>query len=132
LDTLAGTDLNVPLCNGMSFLDLAEHCGKTVSGEWLIAHGVECSVLSAWDFGWRDRAAALLSNSPEAINQLYGGYRYTLLHVAVERNDNALAKLALSADPDLRIRNKIHQGTALEWAQHLQLNEIEKLIDRYI
>jgi hypothetical protein len=132
LDTLVATNLNAPLCNGMGSLQLAAHFNQTASAEWLIAHGAVCSVLDAWKMGWRDRSAALLANAPEAINQLYGSYRYTLLHVAVERNDSALAKLALSANPDLQIRDMIHEGTALEWAQHLQRKEIEELIKAYI
>ena len=132
LDTLVDTDLNAPLCNGMRSLQLASHFKQTASAEWLIAHGAVCSVLDAWEMGWRNRSAALLANAPEAINQLYGSYRYTLLHVAVERNDSALAQLALSANPDLQIRDMIHEGTALEWSQHLQRKEIEELINAYM
>lgn len=132
LDTLVAADLNAPLSNGMSLLDLAAHCGQMSSVQWLIAHGVICSVLVAWHFGWKGRAADLLAADPKAVNQLYGTYQYTLLHVAVERNDSALAQLALSAGPDLELRDTIHQSTALQRAWHLQRKEIEELIEGYM
>ncbi|KAA6438558.1 GNAT family N-acetyltransferase [Dyadobacter flavalbus] len=128
LDSLPATDLNVPLCNGMRPLELAAHFRQTICAEWLIAHGALCSVLDAWDMGWRDRSAALLADDPEAVNQLYGVYQYTLLHVAAERNDSVLAQLVLSFDPNLQLRDMVYQGTALEWARHLQRKEIEALI----
>lgn len=131
LDKLPPADLNVPLCNGMRLLELAAHCRQEASAEWLIAHGALCSVLDAWDMGWENRCIAMLSEAPAAVNQLYGVHRYTLLHVAVERNDIALARLALSANPDLRLRDKIHGGTAFNWAQHLQRREIQELIQAH-
>jgi GNAT superfamily N-acetyltransferase len=132
LNSFAGADLNTALCNGMRLLELAAHCKQAAAAEWLIAHGATCGALDAWDLGWKDRASAILAKEPEEVNRLYGDYQYTLLHAAAERNDIALAQLALSAGPDLRITDAVHQGNAFGWAHHLHRKEIEGMIKAYI
>jgi ankyrin repeat protein len=52
----------------------------------------------------------------------------TLLHIAAERNDEELARLALSANPDLRLKDKNWNATALDWANHLGHANIARLI----
>jgi GNAT superfamily N-acetyltransferase len=130
--TNSNIDLNTALCNGMRLLELAAHCKQTAAAEWLIAHGATCRALDAWDLGWKDRAQAILAKEPEEVNRLYGDYQYTLLHVAAERNDIALARLALSARPDLQITDAVHKGNPLGWAHHLHRKEIEDMIKAYI
>jgi GNAT superfamily N-acetyltransferase len=121
-------DLHRPMTNGMTLVQLAVHCQQPASGEWLLARGCSFQVLDAWDLGWKDRAALQLRKFPEQANQLYGEWEKTLLHVAAERNDIELASLALSAHPNLKIKDKAYQSTARDWARHFGHEEILRLI----
>jgi GNAT superfamily N-acetyltransferase len=116
------------LTNGMTFMQLAVHCKQPAAAEWLASHGIPYSVIDAWDLGWKERAAALLQKDPAQVNQQYGESANTLLHLAVVRNDIALTKLALSANPDLDARDYIYNSTPADWARHLNHPEILKLI----
>ncbi|MFT3827482.1 MAG: GNAT family N-acetyltransferase [Chitinophagaceae bacterium] len=135
LETFRGfltTDtINDPICNRMTLVQLAVHCKQPVACEWLIQHGAAFSVLDAWDIGWPERAAALLAARPELVNEKYGEWECTLLHTAAERDDIALAELALSAGPDLSITDKIYHNTALGWAQHLERAAIVAMIEKH-
>jgi ribosomal protein S18 acetylase RimI-like enzyme len=121
-------DLNTPITNGMTLMQLAVHCRQPASAEWLIAHGAICSALDAWDLGWKDRAAALLIANPQEVNRLYDQEQLTILHTAAQRNDIELARLALAAKPDLRIKDTMHGGTPLDWAEYFRRPEITALI----
>ncbi|HEY0611308.1 MAG TPA: GNAT family N-acetyltransferase, partial [Chitinophaga sp.] len=121
-------DLNTPLANGMTLMELAVHCHQPRAAEWLSERGASCTVLDAWNLGWRDRAKALLAAQPEEVNRRYSYLQNTILHIAAERNDIALATLALSAKPNLDIRDKLYHGTALGWAEHFGRTEIIRLI----
>ena len=123
--------LNRPMTNGMSWMQLAVHGRQPAAGEWLLEAGAVCSPLDAWDLGWNERAWQLLRDHPDAVNQLYGEWDKTLLHVAAERNDEELTRLALSAAPDLRLKDKAYQSTSLEWARHFGHNGIAELIEGY-
>jgi predicted N-acetyltransferase YhbS len=126
-------DLNAPLNNGMTLMQLAIHTKQAAAAEWLIEQGVTCTVLDAWDLGKRDLAAAMLKAQPALVNnQRYGEWQATLLHLAAERNDVPLAQLALSAHPDLEIKDKIYDSTPLGWAQHLQRTQIAELIRKSV
>lgn len=124
-------DLNTPLANRMTFMELAVHCHQPLAAQWLSQHGATCTALDAWTLGWKDRAAALISTQPAEVNRRYSYLQHTILHIAAERNDIALAKLALSANPNLNIRDKIYHGTPLEWAHHFRRTEIIQLINEY-
>lgn len=124
-------DLNTPIANGMTLMQLSVHCRQTHSAEWLLQHGANYTVLDAWDFGWKDLAISLLKTDHEQVNKRYGDHQATLLHIAAERDDITLAQLVLSAKPDLEIKDKIYDGTALDWAQHLRRNTIVELIKNY-
>lgn len=132
LSAFTGADLNTPFCNGMLPMELAVHFRQPASAEWLMAHGATCRALDAWNLGWKDRAAALLAADPAEVNRLYGNFQYTLLHAAAEKNDIALAQLALSAGPDLQIKDAIHESDALGWADYLERKEIEAMIKAHI
>lgn len=123
--------INEPLCNRMTLMQLAVHCKQPASGEWLVQHGAVYSVLDAWDMGWQQRAAMLLYQQPTLVNERYDHFQYTLLHIAADRNDIELARLALTAHPDLTITDNIYKGTAQGWAEHLQRREIAELISSY-
>ncbi|HLI94172.1 MAG TPA: GNAT family N-acetyltransferase [Puia sp.] len=116
------------LTNGMSLLQLAVHCRQPQAAEWLIARGAEYSALDAWDLGWKDRAGELLRSDREQIHRLYGKEGKNLLHIAVERNDEALAELALAAAPDLKWRDNTWNSTPLEWANHFGYSNIARMI----
>ncbi|HEY1167139.1 MAG TPA: hypothetical protein VGE90_18320, partial [Chitinophaga sp.] len=127
----SANELNTPLPNGMTLMELAVHCHQPRSAEWLSVHGATCTVLDAWNLGWQDRAKALLASHPEEVNRRYSYLQHTILHIAAERNDIDLAMLALSANPNLDIRDKIYYGTPLGWAEHFGRTEIIKLIKEY-
>jgi ribosomal protein S18 acetylase RimI-like enzyme len=120
--------LNQPMTNGMTLMQLAVHCRQPLAAEWLLAGGAAVTVLDAWDLGWKDRARQLLSADRASVNQRYGEWAKTLLHFAAERNDGELASLALSADPDLELKDTAYQGTALGWAQYLGHRDIAEMI----
>lgn len=123
--------LNRPLTNGMSPMQLAVHSRQQAAGEWLIDAGASCSVLDAWDLGWKERARQQLEADPGIVNRVYGEWDKTLLHIAAERNDEELTRLALAAAPDLRLKDKAYQSTSLEWARHFGHAEIVALIEAY-
>ena len=120
--------LNTPTANRMTLMQLATHCRQPAAAEALAALGAQLAVLDAWDLGWKERAAALLAVEPEQANRRYGEHNATLLHIAAERNDLALAQLALTAHPDLTIKDSTWNAPALGWAHHLQRPDIVTLI----
>ena len=120
-----------PLTNGMTPIELAVKLGKSASAEWLTYHGATLDVLSAWDLGWKDRAVALLDSNPELINRRSGELKTTPLHIAAERGDAELARLLLTANPDLNIKDTMFNHTPLGWAKHNQRKEIIDLIEAH-
>ncbi|HTI90016.1 MAG TPA: GNAT family N-acetyltransferase [Puia sp.] len=120
--------LNQPLCNGLTLMQLAVHCRQPLSAEWLAVNGAAYTVLDAWDIGWKDRARRLLQKDPRSVDHRYGEWDKTLLHFAVERNDEELVRLALSARPDLRLKDNAYQSTALDWAKHFGHQGLIELI----
>jgi GNAT superfamily N-acetyltransferase len=122
------SELMRPLTNGMTLMQLAVHLGRVASVNYLMKRGVPLSVLSAWDLGWKEKAAELLKTAPGLANDVYGDASITLLHIAVERRDKELARLALDAGVDLSIRDTAFKSTALGWADHLGSLEIGAMI----
>jgi GNAT superfamily N-acetyltransferase len=122
---------DVPLTNGMMPMELAVKLGKTTLAQWLVDHGVTLDVLSAWDFGWKDRVADLLAKNPELVNRRSGEMQTTPLHVAAERDDIELARLLLTANPDLDIKDATFGGTPLGWAHNFQRTDIIELIEAH-
>jgi len=120
--------LNRELCNGLTLMELAVHCRQPSAAEWLVGAGADYTVLDAWDLGWQDRARQLLQKNPSSVNRSYGEWNKTLLHFAAERNDPDLTRLALTARPDLRMKDSAYQSTALEWARHLGHTHIMELL----
>lgn len=122
-------DLNKPMANGMTLMELAIHLQQPASVSWLMSRGVPLRPLDAWDLGWRDRASTLLSEQPSLVNEVHGVGKLTLLHTAIERDDIDLLRLALASNPDLSIVDKAYQGTALGWAYHFGRQEMVRLIE---
>jgi GNAT superfamily N-acetyltransferase len=119
------------MTNGMTLMELAVHCRQPATAEWLVNSGAGYTVLDAWDLGWKDRARERLRDDPKTVNQLYGEWDKTLLHVAAERNDEELTRLALSAAPDLRLRDKAYRATSLDWAKYYGHSSIADMITGY-
>lgn len=128
---LASTDFNKPMINNMTLMQLAAHCSKPASAEWLAEHGATYTVLDAWKLGWRERAEKMLKADPDEVNRRYGEGGLTLLHIAADKNDIGLARLALAFKQDLTIEDKWHNGIPLGWAFYLHRKEIHELIKNY-
>jgi GNAT superfamily N-acetyltransferase len=124
-------DLDAPLPNGMTPMALAVAMRKPSSVRWLATHGATLDVLDAWDLGWKGEARQLLRRRPELANRRRGARQITPLHEAVWRNDAALAKLLLTASPDLEIHDAAYRSTSLGWARHFQRTEIIALIEAH-
>ena len=130
--TLDAGQLDTPLANEMTLMQLAVHLHQPTAAEWLVTHGAALDVLSAWDLGWRERAARLLADDPSLANRRYGEWKITLLHEAASRGDLALARLALSAKPDLSVQDTAFHSTPLGWARHFERAEIVRLIEEQL
>lgn len=125
-------ELDRPLTNGMTLMQLAVYCQQPASAGWLADSGISFSPLDAWDLEWKDRAERLLRDHPEQVDRQYSDLQLTLLHIAAERNDTDLARLALSARPNLFLRDSIHQATALDWARFFKRESIIQLIENWL
>lgn len=112
-------DLLRPLVNKMTLMDLAVNQRQSASVRWLAARGVPLRPMDAWDMGWRDEAAALLTADPSSVDLLYTNEGMALLHFAVERDDRELLALGLAHRPNLAIQDSRFQGTPIGWAHHL-------------
>ena len=123
-----GADLDRPLANRMSLMQLAVHCEQPGAARWLADRGAAYSVLDAWDLGWKEQARQRLLEEPKSVNLAYGEWDKTLLHFAAERNDEELTRLALSAAPDLGLKDKAYHGTPFDWARHFGHSAIADLI----
>lgn len=121
--------LDTTLRCGLTPLGVAVQLRMPTSAEALVAAGATLDVISAWDLGWRDRAAALLAAHPDLANRRGGGFGATPLREAVMRGDMDLARLVLSASPDLSIADTSFHSTALGWARHFGRAELIALIE---
>ncbi len=125
-------DLNAPLPNGMTPMELAVKTRQLRSAEWLLANGAALDALQAWDLGWKERLSGMLAARPELVNQRAGRWQITPLHEAVSRNDIPLAKMLLAAHPDLTIQDTGFHSTPLGWARHFERTEIIALIEEHL
>lgn len=128
---LTAEDLNTPMANKMAWMQLAVHCHQPASAEWLITQGLNYTALDAWDLGWKEKAAALLPTDPEEVNRRYYDWGATLLHVAAERGDTDLFRLALAANPDLTLKDFQHDGTPMDWAMFFKRTDQVDLLRNY-
>lgn len=123
--------LEAPLASGMTPMALAVQARQPAAAEWLVRHGVTLDLLTAWDLGWKDRVRQMLAESPALANQRQGGWQVTPLHIAAERGDLELARLLLTANPDLEIQDTQFHSTPLGWARHFGRTEIVQLIEQH-
>ena len=122
--------LDAALRCGLTPMQFAVKTGHPESVAWLVGHGATLDVVSAWDLGWKERAAELLATSPELANRRSGRQQITPLHEAVLRNDAELARVVLSAHPDLDIADTEFGSTPLGWARYFCREAIIGLIER--
>ncbi|MDE2128000.1 MAG: GNAT family N-acetyltransferase [Armatimonadetes bacterium] len=123
LDALA-----TPMTCGLSLLELAAHEGQPEAAKWLLEHGARPDIISMWDLGLRREAAELLAKQPTAARWRAGELGATPLHIAAERNDVELARLLLSADPDLTFEDPAFGSTPEGWARHFKRRKILGMI----
>lgn len=123
-----GFDVDATLACGLSPLGVAARLHRTKSAGVLVAEGARLDVLTAWDLGWRERTAEMLEADPGAAGRLPGEDGATLVHRAVERDDEALLRLLLTHNPDLRVRDTLYGGTPLGWAEHLDRPQLAQLL----
>lgn len=130
--SLPPASFNAPLTSGITLMQIAVSLNQPASARWLVEHGTQLDLLSAWDLGWKEQVPQLLVESPALVNICSGPWQLTPLHVAVERGDTALVRLLLTANPDLELTDCQFHGTALDWAQHFERTEIVELIEQYL
>nr|MDQ3327427.1 ankyrin repeat domain-containing protein [Chloroflexota bacterium] len=121
--------LRAPLACGLTPVQLAVRTLHPESVEWLMTQGVQPDVVSAWDLGWKDYVRALLARTPELASRREGRGGVTPLHEAVRRDDAELARVVLSADPDLEIQDGEFHSTPLGWARHMGRDGMARLIE---
>lgn len=126
---LAPGQIDAPLANGMTPLQIAVKLRQPAAAERLVALGATLDILAAWDLGWTERAQAALVRQPDLANTRSGRGQLTPLHEAVQRDDAALTSLLLSARPDLEARDAAYQSTPLGWARHLGRAALAALIE---
>lgn len=124
-------DLDAPMPGGTTPMELAVRARKSASARWLSAQGATLAILHAWDLGWKARAPRLLAQNPALANQRFGNWQITPLHEAAMRDDVALARLLLTASPDLTIQDTEFHSTPLGWARFFQRAEIVALIEQH-
>ena len=122
-------DLEAELAGRSTPMHVAVATGNTAAVELLREHGAILDVVAAWDLGWRDAAAETLRATPDQVNRQHGSWAMTPLHTAAQRGDIDLARLVLSARPDLTLTDSAFGGTSLGWARHMGHDDIAALIE---
>lgn len=124
-----GDVLNTPLTNEMTLLTLAVHLKQPGAARWLVDHGAQLDVISAWDLGWHQALRELLARQREIVNQPPPGERATPLHLAIWRNEIDLVRLLLEHGADATIEDPEFHSTPLGWARHFGRAEIIELLE---
>ncbi|MCX6366652.1 MAG: GNAT family N-acetyltransferase [Armatimonadetes bacterium] len=125
-------DLDSPLRCKMTPLEVAARLGQPESARWLLNQGALPDIIPLCDLGWREQVSAALVARPKLANRLLGAGGWTPLHEAVLRKDLELARLILSAHPDLSIPDLQFKATALGWAQHFGYPDFVALIEEHL
>lgn len=111
-------DWNAPLLCGHTPVKVAVKLHQPRAAQWLEARGATLSPIDCWDLGWKARVHRTLARNPAVVNAYSVGGVRTPVHEAAGRGDLELISLLLTAQPDLTLRDKEFNGTALNWAQH--------------
>jgi predicted N-acetyltransferase YhbS len=123
-------ELDQVLSNKLSLIQVAIYCKQVEAAKWLVDHGAGCSVLEAWDLGWKERAGAMLAAEPALVNMRYGEGQTTLMHIAADRGDMELARMALVAGPDMSIKDRWYKSTPLDWAKFFKRGEMLEMFGK--
>ncbi|MEO9176102.1 MAG: GNAT family N-acetyltransferase [Gaiellales bacterium] len=75
-----------------------------------------------------DVAGWILDRRPDLVSRAVGGRGATLLHVAVDRDDEAMVRVALAHDADLLARDRAYNGTPLDWAEFLGRDDLATVL----
>jgi hypothetical protein len=121
-------DWDALLLCGHTPLEITVKTHKPNAARWLENQGATLSLLHAWDLGWKARVRRALAANPAIVNAYSVGGVRTPLHEAAGRNDCELLALLLTSNPDLTLRDKEFNGTALNWAQHFRHESAAKLL----
>jgi GNAT superfamily N-acetyltransferase len=78
--------------------------------------------------GRADVADWILARRPDLASAPVGPHGGTLLHVAVEWNNEALVRVALAHGADRTVRDSVWNGTPLDWAEHLGRGRLAKVL----
>jgi ankyrin repeat protein len=114
-----GLDLGAGLPGGLTPFELAATIGNARMAERLLALGAPLEPLPAWMLGWKDRVRDLVANDPRRAAEPVDVRGATMLHHAVERDDEELFEIALADGAALDVRDRWFRATPLEWARHL-------------
>ncbi|MBX3013223.1 MAG: GNAT family N-acetyltransferase [Caldilineaceae bacterium] len=128
--TLPPAQLDVPIRNGMTLLEVAALLQQPQAADWLAAHGATLDILTARTLEWSDRIPALLAANPALANHRSGPNGVTPLHVAAWEDDRELIRLLLAAGADTTLRDQSFQATAAGWARHNGHLAAAELIDK--
>jgi GNAT superfamily N-acetyltransferase len=79
--------------------------------------------------GRPDAAEWILQRRPDLVSQPVETRGGTLLHVAVEWDDERLVRVALAHGADREARDRVWSATPLEWARHLGRARLAALLD---
>jgi ankyrin repeat protein len=96
----------------------------------LLKHGATPEIVPLWSLGMNDDVQQLVTDGV-SINRVSPPHGKAPLHVAIERNDAALAHLLLEAGADVTVRDGQHGGTPLDWARALGRPKLAALIDSH-
>jgi hypothetical protein len=106
---------------GMTLVQIgAKTCSPSVV-ERLVHLGAPLDVLSAWDLGWKDKAAEVARGLDDGagLDQLQDEAESALLHKAVERDDPALVEMLLAAGASADVKDGRYGSTPAGWAEVL-------------
>jgi hypothetical protein len=78
--------------------------------------------------GRADVAAWLLGRRPDLASAPVEPRGGTLMHVAVEWDDEALLRVALAHGADPTVRDGMWNGTPLDWAEHLGRERLAEVL----
>jgi GNAT superfamily N-acetyltransferase len=84
--------------------------------------GVAVTTQATAAAGW------ILDERPDLVSRAVAARGATLLHVAVECDDQAMARVALAHAADLLARDRTWNATPLDWAEHLGRTELAALL----
>lgn len=129
IDDLTSVELPERLPNGDLPMQFAARFGQSATIRWLLAVGAEPDVIALWDAGLEDEAIRAMAFR-ERRERPAGPARATPLHIAIERDDIALANALIEAEASLSSRDAQYRATPLEWAEYLGRDEIARLIRR--